>query len=83
MNTAYKQPARPLTLADNLDDIFTYHTPTSDQASQYQTIREKALELAHVIVANTPQSADQTAAIRQLRECVMTANASIALHGLV
>jgi len=41
----------------------------------------KAKELGQVIVDNTPTSADQTAAIRLLREAVMTANASIALDG--
>jgi hypothetical protein len=36
---------------------------------------------AHVIVAHTKPSADQSAAIRHLRECVHTANGSIALEG--
>jgi len=36
-----------------------------------------------VLIDNTPTSADQTAAIRLLREAVMTANAAIALEGLV
>ena len=70
-------------LADKLEAIFTYHSPTGDQPAQYSAIRAKALEMAKVIVDNTPQSADQTAAIRLLREAVMTANAAIALNGLV
>lgn len=74
---------RPMTLAEKLPSIFTYHAPKDGQPAQYQAIRDKALELAEVIVANTPQSADQTAAIRLLREAVMTANAAIALDGLV
>lgn len=70
------------TLKDKLDDIFTYH---DDPAAipHYEAIREKAKELAHVIIDHTPASADQTAAIRLLREAVMTANAAIALKGLV
>jgi hypothetical protein len=63
-----------------IDDIFSYHAPTGDQPERYDAIRSKARELAHVIIENTPSSADQTAAIRKLRECVMTANASIALE---
>jgi len=38
---------------------------------------------AHVIMEHTPVCADQTAAIRKIREAVMTANAAIALHGIV
>ncbi len=69
-------------LKDKIEDLFTYHAPEGDQPAQYEAIRAKAKELAHVICANTPASADQTAAIRKLRECVMTANASIALKGI-
>lgn len=69
-------------LKDKIDDLFTYHPPTGDQPAQYAAIRAKAKELAHVIVDNTPPSSDQTASIRKLRECVFTANASIALNGI-
>ncbi len=65
----------------DIENIFTYHSPTAEQLPKYEAIRAKAKELGHVIVANTPPSADQTAAIRLLREAVMTANASIALDG--
>jgi hypothetical protein len=71
------------TLKEKLTEIFTYHSPTGNQPEQYNKIRSKAHELAQVIVDNTPACADQTAAIRLLRESVMTANASIALNGLV
>ena len=73
----------PMTLAEQLPAFFTYHSPTGDQPKKYAMIREKALELATIIVQETPRSADQTAAIRLLREAVMTANAAIALDGLV
>jgi len=66
---------------EQIDDIFSYHSPQGDQPTQYALIRNKAKELANVIIANMPSSADQTAAIRLLRQCVMTANASIALDG--
>jgi len=69
-------------LKDKIDDLFTYHRPEGDQPARYDAIRTKAKELAHVIVDHTPPSADQTAAIRKLRECVMTANAAIALKGI-
>lgn len=64
-----------------LEDIFSYHAPSLDQQVRYQVIRDAALEFAKVLIANTPASADQTVAIRLLRDTVMTANASIALEG--
>ena len=66
--------------AVEIEDMFTYHAPKPGQPERYQAIREAAKNLATVIVANTPPSADQSAAIRELRICVMTANASIALE---
>jgi hypothetical protein len=65
---------------DDVDNLFTYHAPTGDQPARYSRIRAAAKTLASTILANTPKSADQTAAIRKLRECVMTANAAIALE---
>ncbi len=65
----------------DLENWFTYHAPTPKQQESYVAIREKALELGQVIIDNTPPSADQSAALRKLRECVMTANASIACGG--
>lgn len=65
---------------EEIEDIFTYHTPKQDQPERYEALRAGARVLARVILATTPQSADQTAAIRKLRECIMTANASIALE---
>ena len=64
-----------------IDDIFSYHRPSEDQLPKYEAIREGARQFARILVANTPGSADQSVAIRQLRELVMTANASIALGG--
>ena len=66
--------------AEDIEDLFTYHAPKEGQPERYQAIREAAKNLATVIVGNTPTSADQSAAIRHLREAVMTANASIALE---
>jgi hypothetical protein len=65
----------------DIENIFKYHPPTEDQAMKYNALRESAKKFAGDILAVTPQGADQTAAIRKLRECVMTANAAIALEG--
>lgn len=64
-----------------IDEYFTYHAPKPDQLPKYEAIREAAKAFARVLDANTSKSADQSAALRLLRECVMTANASIALEG--
>jgi hypothetical protein len=66
---------------DQLSNWFTYHSPTPDQLPKYVAIRDAGLALATAIVNNTPSSADQTDAVRKIREAVMTANASIACGG--
>lgn len=66
---------------DVIADIFTYHAPSPDQLPKYEAIRTAAREFAQVLISNTPASADQTAAIRLLREAVMTANQAIATGG--
>jgi hypothetical protein len=65
----------------DLDKLFKYHAPTPEQLPKYEAIRAAAKVFAEVLVANTPASADQTAALRKIREAVMTANASIAIEG--
>lgn len=66
-----------------IEDIFTYHPPKGDQPEKYTKIREAAKAFARVLVENTPKCADQSAAIRHLREAVMTANAAVALEGRI
>lgn len=65
---------------EQLDIWFTYHPPTPAQQQSYVRLRDAARSFAQVIRDETPAGADQTAAIRKLRECVMTANAAIACH---
>jgi hypothetical protein len=65
-----------------LNNWFTYHSPDADQLPKYQAIRDAGLNLAKVIVENSPASPDQTASVRKVREAVMTANAAIACGGV-
>lgn len=67
-------------MTPDLDNLFTYHPPKGDQVERYAKIREAGLALARVISESTPPSADQSAAIRKVREAVMTANAAIACN---
>lgn len=64
---------------EEIENIFSYHKPNQSQVPKYEAIREGAKAFAKVVIENCPSSADRSAAIRLLRECVMTANASIAL----
>jgi len=64
-----------------LDNWFTFHPPTTDQQDNYKHIRKAARDFAEAIFDNTPKCADQTAALRKVREAMMTANAAIACKG--
>lgn len=68
---------------DNVADVFTYHAPSPDQQVVYEKLRSSAREFTHAILELTPTCADQQAAIRLVREAVMTANAAIALEGKI
>lgn len=72
-------------MGDSIEDLiekwFTYHAPTQEQQRQLVNVRDKAKEFALVILDNSPGCADQSAAFRLLRQCVMTVNASIVLEG--
>ena len=67
----------------DLENIFKYHTPSGDDPAHYEAIRAGAKAFAEIVIDHTPKCADQTAAIRKIREATMTANASIALKGAV
>lgn len=65
-----------------LNNWFTYHSPKEGQQDQYMAIRAAGFILARAINNNTPPGPDQTAAIRKVREAVMTANQAIACGGM-
>ena len=84
MDSAVKEFSREHRLAilnGQIENWFTYHKPEGNDPERYQAIRDKAKELAKVIAENTPFCADQTVAIRKIREAVMVANQSIACKG--
>lgn len=76
-------PTREPTEDERLQEIFTYHPATPADQLAYTVIRLHGQALAKAILQNTPRCADQTAAIRKVREAVHTANAARALNGLV
>ena len=71
----------PVSGGPDLDHIFQDHAPSGEQLAQYGRLRSAARDFAIAIVQNSPAGADQSAAIRHVREAVMTANAAIALGG--
>lgn len=62
----------------DLDNRFIYHAPKGNQVERYQTIRDKAKELAELVVADTPSSREQSLALTNLEQAVFWANAAIA-----
>ena len=77
---------RPNVLTDKqstqLAEWFVYHAPSADDCMRYERITIAAKQLARVIMETCPQCADQSAALRLVREARMTANASIACKGV-
>jgi hypothetical protein len=65
----------------DLQDLFSYHAPDGDDRTRYEALRSAARNFAEAMIANCPPSADRSAAVRKVREALMTANASIALKG--
>jgi len=65
-----------------LDKWFTHHPPRNAmEIERYERIRAAGKVFAEVILAETPGCADQTVAIRKVREAVFVANAAIACYG--
>ena len=69
-------------MGNRFDIIFAYQSPSEEDIAKYQAIRAAARVFAEVVCQVTPACADQSAAIRKIREAVMTANAAIALKGV-
>jgi hypothetical protein len=74
--------ARFMSDAEILTELFTYHPPNEVTAPRFQAINRAAKNFAEVVLETCMPSADRSAAIRQIREARMTANAAVALGGL-
>jgi len=72
------QPTPRGITAEDLRNWFVYHPPTGDQPVRYEQLRRAAHIFARTVLELVPPGADQAAAIRKIREAVMTANAAIA-----
>ena len=65
---------------EELTNMFTYHPPFGDQEVRYSILRDQARSLAIHIEKWCPRSREKSLAITKLQECVMMANAAIAIH---
>lgn len=65
---------------DQIEAAFTYHAPLPDQPERYVALREKAKELAYLIVDLSPSCREQSLALTYLEIAVMQVNAAIARH---
>lgn len=74
--------ARPMSDEQILAELFKYHAPNFETLPKYAAINQAAKNFAEVVLQNCPRSADRSAAIRQIRDARMTANAAVALNGL-
>ncbi len=63
-----------------IEQWFVYHAPVGTQVARYAQLRDKARELAELFIELSPQCADQTVALRMLREANMMMNATIACN---
>lgn len=61
-----------------LENRFTYHSPTADQIPKYGALRDMAKAFAELISELVPGSREQSLAITNLETAVMFANAGIA-----
>lgn len=57
---------------------FQYHPPIGNQGERHAEVKKAAGVFARRIIELAPMSADRTAAIRKVREAMMTASAAIA-----
>jgi hypothetical protein len=69
--------------SQNVEQVFTYQSPTEQQIPKYAAVRDAFIDCAKVVLECVPECADRAVALRKLREARMDANAAIALCGLI
>jgi len=57
------------------------HVPSKDEAAHMDEVRGAGAAMIGTLMVHVPAGADRQAAIRKVREAVMTANSGIALRG--
>jgi hypothetical protein len=67
-----------VSINEQIENNFKYHTPKEGQPEKYTAVREKAKELAYFIDALCPNSREKSVALTNLETAVMWANSAIA-----
>lgn len=65
----------------DVENVIRYHAPSEEAIRAISRIRESVKTLLITILVECPPCADRSAAVRSVREAMMTANASIVLGG--
>jgi hypothetical protein len=60
------------------ENNFTYHAPKGNQTERYSVLRDKAKDLADLMLVLCPPSRERSLALTKLEECSMWGNAAIA-----
>jgi hypothetical protein len=66
--------------ADAIEINYKRYNPTPEQCSRQDMIMRQARSLAKIIVDQTPQSEEQSLALRKVQEAVFWAKCSISLN---
>lgn len=67
---------------NNIRFIFSYKTPAAAKLAKFAALREAATNFGLAIDEHCPPSADQTAAMLQVQDALMTANRAVANDGV-
>lgn len=67
-----------MNMSNQIENNFMYHAPKEGQPQKYETIGNKAKELAYLIEKECPNSREKSVAMTQLETAIMWANAAIA-----
>ena len=62
----------------DMENVYTYHRPTPEQAMKYTQIREAVKAAAEAVLGLCPDSRERDTALQRLEEGVMWANAAVA-----
>lgn len=63
---------------ERIENNFTYHAPTQEQAEVFPVIRTAGKDLAYLLDEKCPDSREKALAMTKLEECIMWANAAVA-----
>ena len=62
----------------HIETNFCHYMPLAEQEERYLLISNVAMNMAQIIVSNTPKSSEQSVALTSLENAVFWANAAIA-----